>query len=275
VPAVRGDPTQLRQLVLNLITNAADAIGGDEGLIALRTQVVEVDRERLARTYVDDGLAGGRYVSLEVTDTGGGMSPRTVARIFDPFFTTKATGRGLGLSSVLGVVRGHRGAIEVRSQPAEGTTFEVFLPVATPAEASPAASATEGPAVACLGAVLLAEDEAIVRVVAQGGLEQVGFTTLVATDGGQAVQALEARGDDLVGVVLDVTMPVVSGTEIYRLIRRRWLEMPVLITSGFAEQEIEPLVRSGDPTAFVRKPYRPEQLVGRLQELIAVKGAPR
>jgi PAS domain S-box-containing protein len=264
LPLVQGDATQLRQLIMNLVVNASDALGDRDGGITVATGQTEADRDTLAGTQVDDGLPAGRYVYLEVSDTGCGMDEDTRARIFDPFFTTKAVGRGLGLAAGLGIVRGHRGAIAVESQPGSGATFRVLFPAleATLLQRPPVPVAAARPeARAPGGTVLVADDEAIVRSVARMALEEHGFKVLVARDGQQAVEMFRENADDIVAVLLDLTMPKASGAEVLSQIRHLKPDTRVILSSGYSEQYAVSRLDEKGPTDFIQKPYDPQHLV--------------
>jgi two-component system, cell cycle sensor histidine kinase and response regulator CckA len=257
LPAVRADPTQMRQILMNLITNASDAIGDQPGTITLRT--------RLGKYEADE-------VVLEVSDTGTGMDTDTLQRIFDPFFTTKFSGRGLGLAAVMGIVKGHGGQIRIRTAPGQGTTFRIFFPAAAPA-ADPATLDT-----ADLGdwrghgTVLVAEDEEGVREIARRMLGDLGFTTLTAADGREAVGIMARHGIDVVAVLLDLSMPRMGGREAFHRIRERWPKLPIVLMSGYTEQVMIPQVsdaRNG-PTSYLQKPFLLEDLGVALKRLLVV-----
>ncbi len=264
LPAVTGDATQLRQIVMNLITNASDALGDQVGTIAVSTGVVEADRARLSAMYLDDQRRPGRYVVVEVSDTGAGMSPDVRARIFDPFFTTKVAGRGLGLAAVLGIIRGHKGGIEVDSEPGKGSTFRVLLPEAPGAEAAAAAPTPSAPGTHAPGQrVLIVDDEESVRSVARAVLERAGFTVLEAESGEQAL-ALVQEGTQPDVLLLDMTMPGMDGTSTLEAVRRVLPDMKAVFSSGFSQPATASAgLRSG--TAFIQKPYRPADLVAAIR----------
>ncbi|GAG07392.1 unnamed protein product, partial [marine sediment metagenome] len=187
LPAIKADPTQIRQVVMNLITNASEAIGDDQGVISISTGVLECDRKYLSETYLDEQLPEGAYAYFEVADTGCGMDAKTLGKIFDPFFTTKFTGRGLGLAAVLGIMRGHNGALKVHSEPGKGTTFRVLFPcLDRPPEPSEKEAARTDPWRGS-GTILLVDDEQPVRAVAKRMLERAGFTVLTAANGREAL----------------------------------------------------------------------------------------
>ena len=264
LPAVVADVTQLRQVVMNLITNASDALGDTAGTVTLETGTVMADRAMLASTYLNEQLPAGLYVVLEVSDTGCGMDGATSARIFEPFFTTKFTGRGLGLAAVLGIVRGHKGAISVQSAPGAGTTFRVLLP---------ASSGTVGASEAATGAilkrgagqlVLLVDDEEAVRGLARRVLERGGYQVLEAANGEDALSALANHRASVRAVLLDLTMPGLGGEATLQRIRRDNPDLPVIVSSGYVPEEEGTL--AGVP--FLAKPYRPSELVDAVKKAI-------
>jgi PAS domain S-box-containing protein len=256
LPAVVADVTQIRQVVMNLITNASDALGESHGTITLETSLIEATPAMLASTYLNEALPAGPYVCLEVSDTGSGMSPETAARIFEPFFTTKFTGRGLGLAAVLGIVRGHKGAIDVQSTSSAGTTFRVLLPAST-RRAETTAPPVPAPLGHGSGLVLLVDDEDSVRGLARRVLERGGYSVLEATSGEEALERLAREASDVRAVVLDLTMPGLSGEATLQEIRRRRIDVPVIVSSGYVPEEEGTL--AGVP--FLAKPYKPSELI--------------
>jgi PAS domain S-box-containing protein len=273
LPLVEGDATQLRQVVLNLIMNASEALGPDGGAITVQTGVQHATRAHLGETYVNDDLPEGRYVYLEVSDTGQGMDEETSARIFDPFFSTKSAGRGLGLGVVLGIVRGHRGAIAVDSTPGEGTSFRVLLPCAEHAQERarhpPAALLQPETIDRRAGAILVADDEPGVRDVAQAALEMAGFTVVTAADGQEAVERFAQRADEIIAVLLDMTMPKMSGREAFDQIHHLRPNVPVVLSSGFNEQDATSGFVGRGLAGFIQKPYRLSELVEKMEQVLA------
>ena len=268
LPAIRADATQIRQVVMNLITNASEAIGDRSGIISISTGAMDCDRQYLDETYLADDLVEGCYVSLEVADTGCGMDGETLARIFDPFFTTKFTGRGLGLAAVLGIVRGHGGALKVYSEPGKGTTFKILLPAC----ADTASAALAGTAVPRIwrgsGNVVLADDEETVRTVGRRMLEALGFTVIPACDGAEVLEVLRHRLDEIRCVMLDLTMPHMDGEEAFREIRRLKADIPVIMCSGYNEQDVTQRFVGKGLAAFVQKPYTLNALSQALQSVL-------
>ena len=256
LPAVVADATQLRQVVMNLITNASDALGEASGTVTLETGTVTADRAMLASTYLDEQLPPGEYVYLDVGDTGSGMDQATAARMFEPFFTTKFTGRGLGLAAVLGIVRGHRGAIAVDSAPGEGTRCRVLLP-ASARKAQASIPATGAPLDRGAGLVLLVDDEEAVRALARRVLERSGYEVIEAENGEEALRHVERHGSALRAVVLDLTMPGQGGEVTLQRLRERRPDLPVIVSSGYVPEEEGSM--AGVP--FLAKPYKPSDLV--------------
>jgi CheY-like chemotaxis protein len=256
LPFVEADATQLRQVVMNLITNASEALGDGAGVIAVSTGQLECDRTYLELTHLDEGLREGRYVYLEVADTGCGMDEATRDRIFDPFFTTKFTGRGLGLAAVIGIARGHRGAIQVSSEQGKGSTFRILLPAAgssrpRPREEDLGASG----AWAEHATVLLADDEEAVRDVGGRMLQTLGLRVLTAADGQEAVDLFRSRPGEIDCVVLDLTMPRLGGEEAFRELKRIRENVRVVLSSGYNEQEVLVKFAGQGVAGFLQKPY--------------------
>lgn len=255
---VCGDLTQLRQLLTNLINNAGEAIGVDrDGLVSVTVGRAHLDAEALRDNLLDEA-APGEYVLLEVTDDGSGMDDDTVGRLFAPFFTTKAARRGLGMSAALGIVRGHRGALWVRSALGQGTTFRIALPVA-PAQ-RPDTGENKGERV-----VLVADDEGTIRKIYRLTLERAGFEVLEAKDGREAVEVFEQHRDRIGVAVLDSLMPGMSGSEALQEIRTQRPGFPVVMSSGFLHASETGPER---PTAMLPKPWQPKDLVRLVGSLI-------
>ena len=218
LPAVAADATQIRQVVMNLLTNAASAVESNGGEVTLSTGVVRVDAARLARACLTAERPAEQYVFVEIADTGVGMDPATLARIFDPFFTTRAQGRGLGLPAVLGIVRGHGGAIEVETEPGRGSTFRVLLPSLGRPPARAAAVET-APVWRGAGTVLFADDEDGVRMAVTSLLRAQGFTVVGARDGTEAIALARQLGTAVDVYLVDRTMPGQNGEEVFRAVR--------------------------------------------------------
>jgi signal transduction histidine kinase/CheY-like chemotaxis protein len=261
LPAADADATQIRQVVMNLLLNASEAIKSDAGTIRVTTGMTTADRALLATAHLAPELDTGRYVSLTIADTGHGMSADTLSRIFDPFFTTKFTGRGLGLAAVLGIVRSHRGALWVKSTPGAGTTFRLLLPAADAPAILPAAPApAKAPRWQGSGVGLIVDDEASVRGVATRMLSACGLSTLTASCGAEAVALLETHAGGIAIVLLDLTMPEMNGEETYRRMRAVDRSVPVLLMSGYTEQEASTHFGGQGTSGFIQKPFRLDEL---------------
>ena len=268
LPRIDADAAQIRQVVMNLVINASEAIGNSSGAIAVATGAMQCGRDLLREIRPDAELPEGLYVSLEVADTGAGMDEPTLRKIFDPFFTTKFTGRGLGLAAVLGIVRGHGGVIQVASEPGRGSTFKVLLPAS--AKASAVAASEETPEAGWLGTgtILLADDEETVRRVGVDMLESLGFRVLAAADGQEAVGIFRERSEEIAGVILDLTMPRMDGEEAFREIRRIRPDVRVILTSGYNEQQtIRRFVGEG-LAGFIQKPFKLIDLSTMLRQVL-------
>jgi len=272
LPSIEGDVTQIRQIVMNLIMNASEALGSNDGAVTLRTGSRLCDHEFLRQAYIADTLHEGRYAFIEVTDTGCGMDEATLSRIFDPFFTTKFAGRGLGLAAVLGIVRGHDGTVKVESTPGRGTVFSVFFPCR---DAAPPAKYAEPSGFAGwrgVGTILIVDDEDAVRRVGKRMLEHFGFQALTADDGLHGVEVFRAHADTIRAVILDLTMPRMSGQEAFRAMRRIKPDIPVILSSGFPQEELtEDFVGEG-VADFIQKPYQTAVLAQKLRRVLEGEG---
>lgn len=266
---VKGDPGQIRQIVMNLVINAAEAIGSEEGTVKIRTRLVKLDRSAMA-SLGDGSLPESEYILLQVSDNGPGIDAATREHIFEPFFSTKATGRGLGLAAVMGIVRGHRGVLRLNSAPGQGTTFSVYLPVSkTAPELLPAEEGRGTDEPAGTGTVLVVDDEESVRTVAQIILEDSGYSVLTAPDGQEGVELFRAHADDVRLVLLDLTMPHMDGRQAMERIRQIRPNVRVLLSSGYDEQEASEELSSNRTTAFIQKPYRADQLLRKIGQMLA------
>jgi signal transduction histidine kinase/HAMP domain-containing protein len=261
IPAVRADAAQMRQVVMNLITNAAEAIGDDSGVITIRTEVLEADADYLDSGFLDRELEPGPYVALEVSDTGRGMDAETRERMFDPFFTTKDTGHGLGMAATLGIIRGHDGTVRVYSEPGRGTAIKVLLPPASsPSLPKPTQPSAEYPDVQGK-VILVVDDDDDVRDFAQQALLFGGAEVIAAPDGPSGIEAYKAHSERIDLVLLDMKMPGMSGLECYRALRRIQPEVKVLLSSGYNEQDATSEFAGRGLAGFVQKPYRLKSLL--------------
>jgi len=266
LPAICGDATQLRQVILNLVINASEAIGDASGTIAIRTSYMECDRSYLSESWIDDRLQEGPYLSLEVSDTGCGIERDIIPKIFDPFFTTKFTGRGLGMAAVLGIVRSHRGAIKIYSEKGKGSTFRMLLPCVpgTVEEFKPVPSRGLWRG---RGTVLLADDEQSIRCLGQEMLETLGFDVLTACDGRDALEIFERHREEIVCVLLDLTMPELDGEQTFRALRAMKPDIRVIMSSGYNELEVSRQFADAGPCGFIQKPYKLVEMSRKLQEI--------
>jgi len=253
LPAVEADATQLRQVVLNLVANASEALGGG-GTVTLRTGSLPAAPHAPQSPSLPTDLLDGPTVFLEVSDTGHGMTAEQLGKIFDPFYTTKFTGRGLGLAVVQGIARGHGGGVQVRSEPGRGSTFRLVLPCSSAAPPAPAAPARpekwRG-----TGTVLVVDDEPGVRDLAALILRHVGLTVLVADDGIDAVSVFRERRQEIDAVVLDLTMPRMGGLEAAEALRGLRPDLPVVLMSGYSAEEVSAQFTALGPAGFVQKPF--------------------
>jgi len=268
LPRLIGDATQLRQVVMNLVINASEALGEDGGAIALQTGVVQADRRYLESTLLSPTPEPGEYLFVEVRDTGRGMSPEVLTRIFEPFFTTKFTGRGLGLAAVLGIVRGHQGALHVSSQESLGTTFRVLFPCAPAGAEAPAGTPALRSAWTGHGTVLIIDDEESVLISTQRMLEYGGYQTILARDGREGVDRFREHRDRITLVLLDLTMPHKDGSQTFREISRLQPDARVLLMSGYNEQDAIARFTGQGLAGFIQKPFALGALRDRIEAIV-------
>ena len=262
LPAVEGDAAQLRQVLINLLTNASDALGEGTGTIRVTTGTQLIAEGELASVQPNRSLPGGLYVFVEVADTGCGMDEAMLVRIFDPFFTTKFTGRGLGLAAVQGIVRGHKGALRVQTEPGGGAVFRVLFPAADRAEEvaqRPVAEAEDEWHEE--GAVLVVDDEPAVRTLAGQVLERAGMTVWTAADGHDALRQFEAHSGEIGAVLLDLTMPGLDGGEVFQRLIAIDPGVKVILCSGYDEQDVNSKCGPIPPAGFLRKPFTSTELI--------------
>ncbi len=261
---VEADSTQIRQLMMNLITNAADAVADSGGVIEISGGTIDCDAAYLSESYLLEDLPPGRYAYLDVIDNGPGMSPETLEKVFDPFFTTKFAGRGLGLAAVLGIVRGHRGTVRVDSEPGRGTVFRVLLPAAPQRPGAEAAPEPEPVRLEGGETILVVDDEEPVRTVAQRVLEDSGFAVLTAADGDEGLDVFSRHGDRIALVLLDMTMPRLSGHETLERLRRIRESVTVVLSSGYSEEVARDQFADQPISGFLQKPYSPGRLLAKV-----------
>jgi signal transduction histidine kinase/CheY-like chemotaxis protein len=264
---VMADATQLRQIAMNLILNAADALGATGGEITVTTGRREFGAEFLAAAHAGEELVPGEFIFLSVRDNGCGMSPETMAKIFDPFFTTKFTGRGLGLAAVLGIVRGHSGALRVESQLNRGSTFTLILPPSSESLNQKNDSLTSTPWKR-EGTVLVVDDEDSVRNVAAALLRTFGFQVLTANNGSDGIDQFRQNATGIDVVLLDLTMPGISGEETLTALRKIEPAVRVVLVSGYSENDLVQQLSENGPLLFLQKPFTRASLEQKLQKLL-------
>jgi signal transduction histidine kinase/CheY-like chemotaxis protein len=269
LPPIEADTLQLRQAVVNLVTNADEAVGNGPGTITVAARAVSCTQAAFADAWYQDMPAAGIYVAIEVSDTGAGIPDEHLSRIFDPFFTTKFVGRGLGLPVVLGIVRGHKGAIKVASEAGRGTTIRIFLPALRTGQGTAEPSAWEDAADHTRRAILVVDDEDSVRRLAKSMLERMGYDVVTAASGRQAIEIYRQHRDRIHGVLLDLTMPHMDGHQTLLALRDVDPGVRVILTSGFSEQEVAERFGDARPTAFIAKPYTLQMLGEALTSALA------
>tara|TARA_R110000850_G_scaffold270691_3_gene403922 strand:+ start:1889 stop:5179 length:3291 start_codon:yes stop_codon:yes gene_type:complete len=261
---IHGDVGQIEQVVLNLLTNASEAIQNqaESGRIAIRTGVTQLAKNEFSEYYFCENGAPGKFVYFEVEDNGNGMDIDCQSKMFDPFFTTKFTGRGLGLAGVSGIIRGHQGGLRVNSIIDQGSCFRVILPLT--AEASTDAD-DEGSGENILpveaGSILVIDDDSAVCNVVNRVLKRYGFSVLTAFSGSEGVELYQKHRDEISAVLLDMTMPGLSGVETFELLRKTGIDIPVILTSGLSETDISEQMQGSEIVHFLKKPYKPQKLV--------------
>ena len=268
LPLIDGDDSQLGQVVMNLITNAAEAIGPNHGRISIRTKVAMIDSDQPG--FLPRSPPPGRHAVIEVSDNGRGMGPKTRSMAFDPFFTSKQNGHGLGLSAVLGIVRSHCGAIRVHSTLGKGTTFTVVFPLPRARKRTPVPATRQRRLTPGFGTVLVVDDERGVRQLACEVLREEGYRAVEADNGDLALRLLTEQGEAIRAVLLDVTMPRRDGLSTLRELRRNRPNLPVILSSGRGI----PIDGSRDQhLRFLSKPYPIESLLLAVEDAIGTKGA--
>lgn len=261
LPPVLGDPAQLQQAVVDLVTNASEALDGEAGEIRISTRTVELEAGEPGRSFLLAPARPGLHVALEVSDTGHGMAPEVLTRAFEPFYTTKEHGRGLGLPAVQGILQGHEAGLEVESRPGAGSTFRLYLPVAPASAAAPTAPA--GPD-RFRGRALVVDDEPVLLETAQAMLERLGLEVATAGNGLQAMEYMASHGADLDLVLLDLAMPVMDGRQTFRAMRQLRPELPIILSSGNDPRRAPRDAAGHAARSFLRKPYTLEELRGAL-----------
>ena len=271
IPAIEIDPSQLQQIIMNLIINASEAIGDRAGTISIYVTCKDCDEEYLSQGFVGNEISPGKYLILEVTDSGCGISQEKLKIIFEPFFSTKKTGRGLGLAAVKGIAQKNNGAVKIYSEPGQGTSFRILLPAVAGdfdeiIEDDIAVKDWRGS-----GRALIVDDTEIARLIGKNLFEFLGFDSVLAKDGQEAVdlfcEAERSDKENISVILLDVSMPEKSGIEVFKEIRNIRKDIPIVLSSGYDEQEIVVKLGREDRVAFVPKPYDLKILVNKLKPL--------
>jgi len=265
LPALDGDITQIQQIILNLVINASEAINQRSGVITVSTGVMEVDKAYLQASIHQPEVATGRYVYLEVSDSGCGMDAATRKKIFDPFFTTKFTGRGLGMSAVLGIVHGHSGLLNLYSEPEKGTTFKIAFPTSGRGDLPASEENKAAPLQRVSGLILVIDDEESIREVASIVLADMGFEVITAVDGKDGVAVFRQYQQEVTGVLLDMTMPRMNGEECFRALRQINPDIKVILSSGYSAEDATAQFHGKDLAGFIQKPY----LIGTFQDTVS------
>ncbi len=264
---IDADESQIQQVIMNLVINASDAIYDNSrdgsGEISISTglmQLDEADAGHATQGNIGGGLSAGRYAYLNVSDTGCGMSSETREKIFEPFFTTKFTGRGLGMSAVLGIVQGHHGDIRICSKEGEGTTFKLLFPCSDATEVTNPQVSFDTTAWQASGTILIVDDEESIRETAAAMLEDMGFDTLTAMDGWDGVEVYRQHQQEIVAVLLDMIMPKLDGKGCFNELYRINEHVKVILSSGYNETEAVSRFDGEQLAGFIQKPYLPEVL---------------
>ena len=268
LPAVEADVTQLRQVIMNVVINASEAIGDQGGVIALGVSAHHRDRAFLSECYLGETLPEGIYVSLDVADTGCGMTEDVKMKLFDPFFSTKFTGRGLGLAAALGIVRGHKGAIRVVSAPGRGTTFTILFPASPRSAREAGTPAGSAETLRGGGTILVVDDEEMVRGLVKAMLEVLGFKVLTASDGIEGVELFKMHAPAIRAVLLDLTMPRMDGEATFHELRAVRGDVRVVLSSGYNRQDATSRFAGKGLAGFIQKPYRLRELKDVLVQIL-------
>lgn len=272
IPVISGDNAHIQQIVMNLIINAAEAIGDKNGTITVALKKVEIQAGKSDVDFSGTAILPGGYAVLEVSDTGCGMDDDVKNRIFEPFFTTKFAGRGLGMSAILGIIKSHNGALQLSSTPGAGTTFKVYFPL-------PAADITVETTPLALhssffpaeGVVLLVDDEESLRNIGTVLLEAMGFSVVVAANGSDAIKLFKLHGKEIQLVMLDLIMPEMGGIEAYHQLRTIDDTVPIIICSGYGAESVADVITADAKAGFLHKPYKPAELRSTFSEILGLK----
>jgi two-component system cell cycle sensor histidine kinase/response regulator CckA len=271
IPAIEADVTQVRQIIMNLITNAADSIGKKSGIITVKSSTQFLSGHELKSQYIENKPNDGNYTILEVSDSGCGMKQETLNKLFDPFFTTKFTGRGLGMAAVLGIVRGHKGTLMIESSFGVGTTVKIVLPVSNKKALTIVEKKHDNKLLKGKGSILVVDDEESVRSILKEALEFSGFNIILAEDGEIAIKQYKKYEKDIELIILDLTMPKLNGEETYKRLVKYNPKVKVILSSGFNAQDATKRFASNGIAGYLQKPYRLELLREKIKEVIGKK----
>ena len=261
LPFVLGDISQIRQVAMNLIINASEAIGESQGEVSVSIAKTAISDVEPVIDYNGKIISPGWYICLKVTDNGCGMDNETKQRIFEPFYTTKFTGRGLGMSAVLGIIMSHGGALQLFSELGHGTTFKVYLPIPN-SELAVDKSTQQDSSEPWQGSgtILLVEDEEMLMTMVKVLLNKLGFSVIEASNGKEALELYQKNSDDITLVVTDMGMPVMNGYELFRELKKLKPELPIIISSGFGDADVTSKIAREDIAGLISKPYSFDQL---------------
>jgi PAS domain S-box-containing protein len=268
MPLIKADMSQIQQIIMNLVINASEAIGEKPGTITIKTGQKQCSAEYLKTFHLSDEIVEGLYVCMEISDTGCGMEKETLGKIFDPFFTTKFTGRGLGLAAVLGIVRSHKGAIRINSEPGKGSTFKILFPAIEFSPVKKEAEIKQGKDWHGSGTILLVDDDDQIRNVCKRILERIGFEVITAEDGKDGIDVFSKNRDKIRCVILDLTMPRMDGKEAYSELMLIDPDVKVIISSGYNEIEVMNSFKGKGLAGFIQKPYQLENMKDELKKVL-------
>ncbi|MEM5787617.1 MAG: PAS domain S-box protein, partial [Syntrophobacteraceae bacterium] len=269
-----ANDTDVRQILTNLVMNACEAVSDRDGTIVVESLVIAADQIREVKLFPPDWKPkASKYLCLSVSDSGCGIEPMTLEKIFDPFFSTKFTGRGLGLSVTFGLVRSYEGAIAVASRPGSGSQFKVFFPLPDQDQVSPCPVELVSRPIPSVLLILLAEDEPMMRQLAQTMLERLGHEVVIASDGAEAMEIFESRMNDFSLALLDISMPRMDGWEVMKAIKTMRPDTPVILASGHDEAQVMRNHHAERPEAFLHKPYHLKDLESAIKGVVRTRMA--
>lgn len=258
LPSIDGDITQIQQIIMNLVINASEAMAKSDGSIIITTGLMQVDEACLVNSLHKVGTSIGSFIYMEVSDSGCGMDIETQKKIFDPFFSTKFTGRGLGMSAVLGIVTGHNGILNLYSEPNKGTVFKIAFPASSSTEEIVTEQQGNEITKNCSGTVLVIDDEESIRKIACLLLEDMGYSVVTAVDGKHGLEVFREHQQELVGIILDMTMPHMSGEACFHALRKISPYVQVILSSGYSEEDVTSGFQDKGLNGFIQKPYQTE-----------------